>query len=60
MGCHAFLQGQGREVLPDSGIKPMSPVSPALARRFFTISAIWKAHSRAVGKFSGPQIQRVV
>ena len=30
--------------LPDPGIKPMSLKSPALAGRFFTISATWEAH----------------
>ena len=29
--------------LPDPGIEPMSLISPALASRFFTISATWKA-----------------
>ena len=29
--------------LPDSGIKPQSLMSPALAGRFFTISATWEA-----------------
>ena len=29
--------------LPDSGIKPMSLISPALARGFFTPSATWEA-----------------
>ena len=29
--------------LPDPGIEPMSPVSPALARRFFTTSTMWEA-----------------
>ena len=28
---------------PDPGIKPMSPVSPALADRFFTTTAPWEA-----------------
>ena len=32
MGCHFLLQGN----LPDPGIEPMSPLSPALAGRFFT------------------------
>ena len=27
--------------LPDPGFKPMSPMSPALAGRFFTTSATW-------------------
>ena len=30
--------------LPDPGIKPMSLKSPALAGRFFAISATWKAY----------------
>ena len=29
--------------LPDPGIEPTSLVSPALAARFFTPSAIWEA-----------------
>ena len=29
--------------LPNPGIKPVSLVSPALAGRFFTISATWEA-----------------
>ena len=29
--------------LPNSGIKPISPVSPALAGEFFTNSATWEA-----------------
>ena len=32
--------------LPDPGVKPMSLTSPALAGRFFTSSATWKAHTR--------------
>ena len=31
--------------LPYPGIKPTSPISPALAGRFFTTSAIWEAQS---------------
>ena len=30
--------------LSDPGFEPMSPVSPALASRFFTTSATWKVH----------------
>ena len=30
--------------LPDPGIEPLSPASPALAGGFFTTSAIWEAH----------------
>ena len=30
--------------LPDPGIKPASPVSPALAGRFFTTNTTWEAH----------------
>ena len=41
--------------LPDSGMEPMSPASPALAGRFFTTEpsgnesteSIWNGHSRA-------------
>ena len=32
VGCHALLQGN----LPDPGMEPASPVSPALAGGFFT------------------------
>ena len=32
VGCHFLLQGD----LPSPGIEPLSPVSPALAGRFFT------------------------
>ena len=32
--------------LPDPGIKPTSPVSPALADGFFTASATWEAHGK--------------
>ena len=32
------------EDLPNSGIEPMSLMSPALAREFFTTSATWEAH----------------
>ena len=28
--------------LPDPGIEPVSPISPALAGRFFTTSATWE------------------
>ena len=31
--------------LPDPGIKPTTPVSPALVDRFFTASANWEAHN---------------
>ena len=31
------------ENLPDPGIKPMSPVSPALRGRFFSTDATWEA-----------------
>ena len=30
--------------LPNPGIKPRSPMSPALAGGFFTTSATWEAH----------------
>ena len=40
VGHHAFLQGN----LPDSGIEPMSLMSPALAGGFFNTSATWEAH----------------
>ena len=34
---------------PDSGIKPVSPGSPALAGGFFTTTATWEAHYIRVG-----------
>ena len=37
-GCHFLLQGS----LPDRGIKPTSPVSPALAGGFFTTEPLGK------------------
>ena len=40
-GMHALLQ---RIFLIQGSIEPMSPVSLALAGRFFTTSATWEAH----------------
>ena len=40
VGCHALLQ----EIFPIQGLNPGSLSSPALAGRFFTTSATWKAH----------------
>ena len=40
-GLPCPLQGN----LPDSGIEPMSLISPTLAGRFFTTRATWEAHS---------------
>ena len=40
VGCHALLQG----IFPTQGSNP-SLISPALAGRFFTISATWEAHT---------------
>ena len=34
--------------LPNPGIKPTSPASPALADEFFTISATWEAHFTSI------------
>ena len=39
------LPGPPPGVLPDPGIKPASPMSPALAGSFFTTSATWEAQS---------------
>ena len=39
--------------LPDSGIEPMSFMSPALAGGFFTTSTTWGAPKRKIG--TGPQ-----
>ena len=44
-GCHALLQGN----LPDPGIKPASLMSPPLAGRFFTTSAVWEARLESQG-----------
>ena len=38
--------------LPDPGIKPTSFASPALAGRFFTTSATWKAHQQYLLSFN--------
>ena len=38
MDCHFLLQGN----LPGPEIKPITPVSPALAGRFFTTSITWE------------------
>ena len=40
MGFHALLQ----EDLPDPGIEPASPTSPALVGGFFPTSTTWEAH----------------
>ena len=37
--------------LPNPGIKPISPASPALAGGFFTISAIWEAPKQQTGNY---------
>ena len=37
--------------LPDSGIEPMSLMSPALAGRFFTTSTTWEAQKQTVKKY---------
>ena len=52
--------GRGSFLIQGSNPRLPPPASPALASRFFTISAIWEDPSRAVGKFSEPQIQREV
>ena len=44
-GCHALLQGN----LPDPGIKPASLMSPPLAGRFFTTTAVWEARLDSQG-----------
>ena len=41
--------------LPNPGIEPTSPVSPALAGRFFTHCATWKASCMGFLLFSHPQ-----
>ena len=40
VGCHSLLQE-----VPNPGIKPVSPVSPALAGRFFTIALPGKPYN---------------
>ena len=40
------------EDLPNPGIEPTSPASPALAGRFFTTSATWEAPCQLVGLFN--------
>ena len=42
VGYHSLLQG----VLPTQGFNPCLLMSPALAGRFFTSSAIWEAHRK--------------
>ena len=42
--------------LPDRGIKPVSPTSPALAAGFFTTNATWEALSLA---YRGTQPEHV-
>ena len=42
VGCHFLLQGN----LPNPGIEPMSPVSPALAGGFFTPGSPGKSKKR--------------
>ena len=37
--------------LPDPGIEPASPTSPALAGRFFSISTAWEALRGVMGKY---------
>ena len=44
MGCHFLLQG----IFPDPGIKPSSPVSPALADRFFTTESLAAAAAKSL------------
>ena len=41
VGCHFLPPGD----LPNPGIETLSPVSPALADRFFTTSATWEAQT---------------
>ena len=44
VGCHALLLD-----LPDPGIEPEFPASPALAAGFFTASATWEAQRQHEG-----------
>ena len=44
--CWSGLPFATAEDLPDPGIKPASPVFPALVGGFFTTSATWEAYSR--------------
>ena len=44
--------------LPDSGIKPVSTTSTALAGRFFTTSSTWEAHGGILlGKVEGQRLR---
>ena len=45
VGCHALLQGIFPTQGLNTGIKPTSLMSPALANSFFTTSTIWEAVS---------------
>ena len=47
VGCHALLQG----IFPTQGPNSHLFISPALAGRFFTISATWEAERGSVGGF---------
>ena len=44
--------------LPDSGIKPLSPASPALAAGFFTTSTTWEAHLYIYIHMYGERVNR--
>ena len=46
-GCHFLLQG----IFPDPGFEPASPVSLALAGRFFTNCTTWEAMYHSNIKF---------
>ena len=44
--------------IPDSGIKPLSPASPALAAGFFTTSNTWEAHLYIYIHMYGERVNR--
>ena len=47
--------------LPNSGIEPTSPISPALAGEFFTTSATWEVYFRHVGVHAqSPQLHLIL
>ena len=56
MGCHFLLQGN----LPDPGSEPVTPVSPALAGRFFTTSATWETQESYCWIRAPPRAEPVI
>ena len=59
--AHGILQGKNTGVgchgaLPDTGIEPVSLMSPALAERFFTISTTWEVLPGVVLSYTKPDL----